>query len=107
MRRPSTILIALAVLMALPGVAQAQRRRGNGKVYGPGGLMYDTNSPEWRASGGNFMVYGQLMEQKALRAQQQAFAKQMQQMAKQQQAFQKWLKVQKARKDKGQPTDPA
>ena len=36
-----------------------------------------------------------------------ASQKQQQQLLKQQRAFEKWLKAQKAKKDKGQPTDPA
>lgn len=103
MRRGWTFAVLLAVLALMPLAAQARGRRGS-KVYGPGGLMYDTNSADWKASGGNINVYRQRMAQKAMMAQQKVM---MQRMAKQQQAFQKWYKDQKAKKDKGQPTDPA
>jgi hypothetical protein len=104
MKRGWTFVAVLAVLTLMPLAAQARGRRGSSKVYGPGGLMYDTNSADWKAAGGNINVYQQRMAQKAMMAQQKLM---MQQMAKQQQAFQKWYKDQKSKKDKGQPTDPA
>ncbi|MEO6807875.1 MAG: hypothetical protein ABI353_02040 [Isosphaeraceae bacterium] len=112
MRRRWTFVAVLAVLTLMPIAAQARGRGSrSGKVYGAGGLMYDTNSPAWKAAGGNINVYQQMMAQKAMMAQQKVMMAQqkvmMQQQAKQQQAFQKWYKDQKAKKDKGQPTDPS
>lgn len=105
MKRGWVFVAVLAVLTLMPIAAQAGGRGSrSSKVYGPGGLMYDTNSPAWKAAGGNVNVYQQMMAQKATMARQKAMA---QQMAKQQRAFQKWYKDQQAKKAKGQPTDPA
>ncbi len=73
--------------------------------YGP--MTNPTQSAEWRQAGGNPMIYEQIMEQKMMQAQEKAMQQEYQAMQKQQQAFQKWVKEQKAKKDKGQPVDPA
>jgi hypothetical protein len=70
--------IGLAVILAAaPSVASARGPRG-GVVNSPFGAMYNTNSPEWKQSGGNPMVYEQIMAQKAMMQQQQAMIKQQQ-----------------------------
>jgi hypothetical protein len=102
------VLALVAILAALPTTARAQRGyRNSGPAMTPYGPMYNpTQSPEWRQSGGNPYVYQQLMQQKAMMYQQKAMQQQYQAMQKQQQAFEKWMKEQKAKKDKGQPYDP-
>lgn len=91
MRTKLGFLILLVLLIAIPQSATAGRRRGyrGGIVQGPFGPLYDTNSPEWRQSGGNIMVYEQLMEQKMLLQQQKMFMRQQQMMLKQQQQQQR------------------
>ena len=105
----------LLTLVAAPGIAQAQRRGGAGTAMTPYGPVYNpVNSPEWRMAGSNPLVYQAMMDQKAAVArqkmmQQQALAAQKQQQAaqKQQIAFEKWVKAQKAKKEKGETVDPA
>src|SRR6478735_6430623 len=72
-----------------------------GPVYNP------TQSAEWRQAGGNPEIYNQILQQKMMAAQQKAMEAEYKAALKQQQAYEKWLKDQKARKDKGQPVDPA
>lgn len=111
MARSIALIILLSVLL-IPGEARAQRRGGtrggtrqpmsvDGPVYNP------ALSPEWRQAGGNPMIYQQIMQQKYLAAQQKQMQKEAEALRKQQQAYEKWLKEQKAKKDKGQPVDPA
>jgi hypothetical protein len=70
----------------------------------PDGPVYNfTMTPEYRLWASNPEAFEQLMLQRQMAAN----AKQQQEMLKQQQAFDKWLKDQKAKKDKGQATDPA
>jgi hypothetical protein len=71
-------LALAAVIFLTPSLAHAQR--GGGMVVGGDGTMYDTRSPEWKASGGNIFVYQQIMQQKMFNQQQQMFYKQQQQM---------------------------
>ena len=115
MKRVLGIALVLALVVA-PRDAQAQRRGGRSGVamtpYGP--VTNPTSTPEWRQAGGNPIVYQAIMDQKAAIAreklmQQQAQAMQRQQQAarKQQQAYDKWIKDQKANKEKGKPVDPA
>lgn len=110
MSSPRTRLLVVAiVLAALPGLALA-RGRGYGRsgpaqtIYGP--VYNPTMSPEYRLWASNPAAYEQLMmmrQQQFLMKQQQAYARQMK---LQEQEFNKWVKAQKARKDKGLPTDP-
>lgn len=104
-------LLGIAVLTCLvsaPSVAQAQRRgRGGPAVSVDGPVFNPTQTPEWRQAGGNLMVYQQIMEQKMMVAQQKQMQQNYQAMVKQQQAYDKWLKDQKAKKEKGKPVDPA
>ena len=71
----------MAILAVTSVTAEAGGRRG-GPVMSPFGELYNTNSPEWRASGGNPVVYPQLMEQKAVMLQQRQMLKQQQAMEK-------------------------
>jgi hypothetical protein len=87
MRKSAGLVAALLVVLASQS-AHARAPRG-GNVMGPDGIMYNTRSPEWRASGGNVYAYQQILMQKQMMAQQQqalrqqqAFAKQQQQLAK-------------------------
>lgn len=79
-------LIAVAGLVGLASTAEARGPRG-GNVVGPDGVLYNTNSPEWRSSGGNMIVYQQIIQQKM-------FLQQQQMMIKQQQQFDKMQKLQ-------------
>lgn len=78
---------ALSALIALtPALAHARGYGGKGgSVMTPFGPVYNTSSPEWKMSGGNPMVYEQIMEQKMMMMQQQAMQKQQQLLLKQQQ----------------------
>ncbi len=103
MRKLASVVAALLVVAASHS-AQARGARG-GNVVGPDGIIYNTRSPEWRASGGNIYVYQQIMMQKQMMLQQQQAQKQMQAFVKQQQ--------QQAKKNgtangpnKNQPTTP-
>jgi len=96
-------------MIALPGLALA-RGRGYGKVgpamsiYGP--VYNPVASPEYRLWASNPAAYEQLMmrsQQQYMMKRQQAY---MKQMKAQKQQFDKWVKTQKARKDKGLATDP-
>lgn len=51
--------------------------------------MANTNSPEWRAAGGNPIVYGELMEQKMQMLQEQEYMRQQMLWEKQQQQAKK------------------
>src|SRR6185312_11548071 len=84
MIRRLNLMVLLVALTLLPGAAYAQRGQARGQVYGPDGLMYNMNSPEWRASGGNMEVYQQIMEEKMMQ-------QQMLQMQKQQMAYEKQM----------------
>jgi hypothetical protein len=75
-------LALAAVILLTPSLAHAQR--GGGVVMGPNGPLYDTRTPEWKASGGNLFIYQQLMEQKMYMRQQQMLYQQQQQMLKSQ-----------------------
>ena len=103
MRRPLTLAF-FAALLALPSSAMAQRGRHSGPIMTADGPV---SPAEWRAAGGNPIVYQQLMEQKQMAAQEKAMQQQYQAMQKQQVAYDNWLKDQKAKKDKGKPVDPA
>ena len=80
---------AIVAVVVFCGVSEARIPRG-GNVVGLNGVLYNTNSPEWRASGGNIMVYQQIMQQKMMIRQQQY-------MMKQQQAAQKLQKQQQGK----------
>ena len=113
MNRRRGAFAAVLTLLALsatesPAWAQGRARHASPWIQTPNGPVYNPAlSPEWRQSGGNPMVYQQMMQQRMMRLQQQNMTKQYQEMQKQQQAFEKWYKDQKAKKDKGQKTDPA
>jgi len=101
-------LAVLVTLLAVPGAAHAQRRGRSGPAMTPyGPVANPTQSAEWRQAGGNPIIYQQIMEQKLLAAQQKEMQKEWQALQKQKQAYDKWLKEQKTKKDKGQPVDPA
>lgn len=101
-------LVLLVIVLVSSSDAKAQRRGRGGPAMTPYGPMANpTQSPEWRQAGGNPMIYQQLIEQKMMVAQQKAMQQQYQAMQKQQQAFEKWVKEQKAKKEKGQAVDPA
>ncbi len=96
-------VLFVSVLMVL-GTAQisfAQRR--SPYIQTPYGTM-DTRSAAYRMSGGNPDAYFAIQMQQY---QQKAMMQEYQQLQKQQQAFQKWYADQKAKKAKGQKTDPA
>ena len=98
----------LTCLVAAPSAAQAQRHGRGGPAMSVDGPVYNpTQTPEWRQAGGNLAVYQQIMEQKMLVAQQKQTQQNYQAMVKQQQAHDKWIKDQKAKKEKGKPVDPA
>jgi hypothetical protein len=80
MSRYVGFLAAAAVLAVATSEAQAGRPRG-GSVSTPFGTA-NTNSAEWRMAGGNPFLYDQIMQQKMLMQQQQAWLKMQQQMAK-------------------------
>jgi hypothetical protein len=69
-----TAVVVLSSSLALAG----GRGRRSGVVMSPFGPVYDTRSPEWRASGGNVFVYQQLMELKLQRQREQILLKQQQ-----------------------------
>jgi hypothetical protein len=102
------LLSAALVLSGMTSDAWAQRRGRSGPAMTPyGPVSNPTQSPEWRQAGGNPMIYEQIMMQKMMAAEQKQMQQQYQALQKQQQAYEKWLKEQKAKKDKGQPVDPA
>jgi len=99
-------LLCLLAVALVPADARAQRgmNRTSGPAMTPFGPVYNpTQTPEYRLFARNPAAYQQLMMERMARVN----YRQQQQLLKQQQAFEKWLKQQKARKDKGQPTDPA
>jgi len=108
-------LLVLGLLIGSSGVAQAQRGSRRGPAMTPYGQVYNpTQSPEWRQAGGNPIIYNQIIEQKLMAAQQKAMASQLKAaeaeykaLQKKQQAHERWLKEQKAKKEKNQPVDPA
>jgi hypothetical protein len=79
-------LALLSMFAMAPALVEAAGARG-GMVVSPFGPLYDTNSPEYRAAGGNLEVYQMLMEQKAMMQYQQ-------QMMKMQQQYQQMMKNQ-------------
>lgn len=94
MRLAAIVLGALALLLIEAQPAHAQRgyaryRNSNVAAMTPFGPIYTPRGA-----------------QQIMLRQQRAMAQQYQQMQRQRQAFDKWLKTQKAKKDKGQPTDP-
>ena len=89
------LLAVLAATTLIAGVADAGRYRGGrGTVTTPYGTA-NVNSPEWKQSGGNFMVYQQIMQRKQMMLQQRAIMKQRQAFLKQQQ-----------KREKAQPSNP-
>jgi hypothetical protein len=109
MGRRHLALVALLVLAgASPAFAQRGRVRANPVAQTPYGPVFNpAQSREWQQAGGNPMVYQQMMRQRMQQAQQKAQQQQYQALQKQQAAFNKWYSEQKAKRDKGQPTDPA
>jgi hypothetical protein len=109
----STIRVRLAVvtivMAALPGLVLARGGGAGGSgpamsVYGP--VYNPAMSREyrlWAASPGAYQQMMMMRQQQFLMKQQQAYIKQMK---LQQRQFDKWVKAQKARKDKGLATDP-
>jgi hypothetical protein len=93
----------LALTLSFPGTAHAQRGRYGPAMSAYGPVYNPTMSPEYQLWARNPEAYEQLMMQRQM----QMEYRQQQAMLKQQQQFEKWLKEQKAKKDKGQPTDPA
>lgn len=86
MRKHVGLAILLASIVLTPSLARARGYGGStGTVMGPYGPLYNTGSPEWKASGGNVILYEQIMEQKMMMQQQQMWVKQQQMWAKQQQ----------------------
>jgi hypothetical protein len=82
-KQSALVALAVVVVFLAPSRAHAQRYGRGGVVMGPNGPLYDTSTPEWRASGGNLFLYQQLMEQKMMMQQQQQMLKYQQQLAKQ------------------------
>ena len=74
-------LSAILLTVVFVSVSEARGPRG-GNVVGPDGVMYNTNSPEWKASGGSMEMYRQIMQQKVWMQQQQFMLKQKQEMQK-------------------------
>ncbi len=101
------VFVAALTMASLAQVSTAHAQRGynrNGPAMTPDGPVYNpTSSPDYQLWARNPAAYEQLMYQRQM----QYNAQQMAAYQKQQAAFQKWLKDQKAKKDKGQPTDPA
>lgn len=84
MSKSAGLIVLLGSVLAMTsGVAEAGGRGRGGAVMTPFGELYNTNSPEWRASGGNPLVYQQIIEQKMLMRQQQQELKQQQSLQKQ------------------------
>jgi hypothetical protein len=79
----AVLALAVVVVFLVPSRAHAQRYGRGGVVMGPDGPLYDTRTPEWRASGGNLFIYQQLMQEKMMMQQQQQMLKYQQQLAKQ------------------------
>jgi hypothetical protein len=121
-RRPSQLAVVAAVAI-LPVVAEAQFSpggpdttgiRGSGRRSGSsstamtpaGPVVIPTQTREWRLAGGDPRRFQVLMQQKALLQQQKLLARQQREALKRQKAFEKWGKDQKAKKEKGEPTDP-
>jgi hypothetical protein len=99
MIRRCCLLTVFALLTSVPSLATARGYgRSGGTLNTPFGTI-NMNSPEYKMSGGNPIVYQQLMEQKMLMQQQQMMLKQQQQYMKQ---MQKQAKNQKG-KDIPQP----
>jgi hypothetical protein len=94
-------LMAVVAFAALaPGDAYAQRyRNSNAPIMTPDGPI---PAAEYRLWASNPAAYEQMIYQRQM----QMAQLEQQQMIKQQQAFEKWLKEQKAKKAKGQATDP-
>jgi hypothetical protein len=108
MTRRLVLVLTMMAVLASPAVAQRGGNRGNRTVQTPYGPVFNpTLSPEWRQAGGNPMVYQQIMRQRQMLAQQKAMQGQAKAMQKQQDAFNKWYSEQKAKRDKGEPTDAA
>ena len=70
--------IGLAVIFAFAPVSVLARGPRNAPTVGVDGVMYNTNSPEWRQAGGNLEVYQQIIAQKFMMQQQQMMMKQQQ-----------------------------
>jgi hypothetical protein len=98
-RRRIIAFLGLAALSCWPAAAEAQRYYGRGgrggTVMSPFGPLYNTNTPEYRMSGGNPFVMQQLMQQKQWMLQQQM-------MLRQQQQYQKLQKQQGKNQAQGQ-----
>jgi hypothetical protein len=100
------ILVATLATAFLAGTAPAHAQRGyrRGPAMTPYGPVYNpTMSPDYRLYASNPAAYEQMMMNRQI----QSANKQQQAAQKQQEQFQKWLKDQKAKKEKGKPTDPA
>jgi hypothetical protein len=91
-KRFGLVVLALGFVLVASLTAEARPPRG-GSVQSPFGEVYNTRSPEWKAAGGNILVYQQLMEQKLLLQQQQTMLKQQQQLQKQAKATAKASKT--------------
>lgn len=79
-------VVAFFTAVALtPGLAQARGYGSRGGMISTPYGSVNSNSPEWKASGGNMFVYEQIMEEKMMIMQQQMMMKQQQQMMKLQQ----------------------
>ena len=77
-------MIAILALFGLSSFAEARGPRG-GNVVSTDGVLYNTNSPEWKASGGSMAMYEQIMQNKMMMQQQQMMLRQQQLMQKAQQ----------------------
>ena len=80
-------LVGLIAILGLVGVSSFAEARGprGGNVVSTDGVLYNTNSPEWRASGGSMAMYEQIMQNKMMMQQQQMMLMQQQLMQKAQQ----------------------
>lgn len=83
-KRWAWLVAVLVAPLVLPAQVEAGRRGyRRGPVRSIFGTLYNTNSPEWRASGGNMFAYEQLMQQKLWMQQRQMYLKQQQMLQKQ------------------------
>jgi len=100
MSRHFAALAVLAGLALVPSLAFARGYgRSGGYINTPFGQM-NTRSPEYKMSGGNPLVYQEIMQQKMMMQQQQMMMKQ------QQKYMQQMQKLAKQQKNNPQPSTP-
>jgi len=89
MRKSAGLLALVTAVLLTPATSQARGYGSKGGVVQTPFGAANTNSPEWRAAGGNPIIYGELMEQKMMMLQEQEYYRQQMLWQKQQQQLAK------------------